>query len=105
MEQYAIIINILHFCYNIKWKNQDIKCNAQHDLNRIMKIKSERKYNKVLMVVGLGQFFSFIIFPIFSLMRMYYFYNQQKINYIKKFTGRIRENAGHIAIGWQVGAL
>lgn len=30
---------------------------------------------------------------------MYYFYNPQKINYIKKFIGMRRENAGHIDTG------
>lgn len=51
------------------------------------------------MLVGTGAFFSFVIFSMFSLMRMYYFYNQQKIKYIKKFIGVIREKAGHIAVG------
>lgn len=29
----CITINSLGFCSIIKWKNQDIKCNTQYDLN------------------------------------------------------------------------
>ena len=68
MEQCTVITESLHFCSSIEWKHKNIKCTSGYDLNDAVKIKSERNYNKVLMVVELGApVFSFIIFPVFSL--------------------------------------
>ena len=82
MEQCTVITDSLHFCSSIEWKHKNIKCTSGYDVNDAAKIKSERKYNKVLMVVELGAPVFFYNLSCVLFRRTHDFDNQPKPNYI-----------------------